>query len=171
MIPADGGTPRQARSGDGFVPSWSPDGRWLYFTSNRSGRLEIWRMPPGGGQAAQLTRAGGFAALSSPDGRYLYYTKQPGPPGVFRMPSEGGEEELVLPRDPVNWNSFGVTGKGVYFVTEGSLRFLDAKTGKVSILAVVPATWGLAISRDDHYAVWAQTDRRTTDLMLVEHFR
>ena len=171
VIPSDGGTPQQATIEDGFVPSWSPDGRWLYFTSDRSGRLEIWKMPPGGGQPAQVTHTGGFAALSSPEGRYIYYTKQPGPPGLFRMPAEGGEEELVVPRAPVNWNSFGVTAKGVYFVTDRSLKFLDAVTGKIRTLAAVPMTWGLTVSPDDHYLVWAQTDRNTTDLMLVENFR
>jgi Tol biopolymer transport system component/serine/threonine protein kinase len=171
VVPADGGTPRQASSGSGFVPSWSPDGRWIYFSSDRSGRLEIWRMPPGGGQAAQVTHAGGFASLSSRDGRYIYYTKQPGPPGLFRMPAEGGEEELVVPQALVNWSSFGVTAKGVCFVTDRSLQFLDAATGKISTLAVVPLTWGLSVSPDDRYVVWAQIDRNTTDLMLVENFR
>ena len=50
-------------------------------------------MPAGGGHAAQVTHAGGVASLCSPDGRYIYYTKQPGPPGLFRMSTEGGDEE------------------------------------------------------------------------------
>ena len=78
---------------------------------------------------------------------------------------------MASPRAPVNWNSFGVTAKGVYFVTDRSLKFLDATTGKIRTLAVVPETWGLSVSPDDHYVVWAQIDRNTTDLMLVENFR
>jgi Tol biopolymer transport system component len=174
VIPADGGTPRQFTSGTGSnnaVPSWSPDGRWIYFSSDRSGRLEIWKMPAGGGQAEQVTRAGGAAALSSPDGRYIYYSKQPDPPRLFRMPAQGGEEELVIPRALVNWGSFGVTNKGVYFVADRSLQFFDAATGKIRTLAAVPVTWGLTVSPDDRYVVWAQIDRNTTDLMLVDGFR
>ncbi|MBI1762093.1 MAG: PD40 domain-containing protein [Acidobacteria bacterium] len=46
-IPANGGTP-VAVTHDDFDdanPVWSPDGRWLYFTSNRNGRWGIWRLP------------------------------------------------------------------------------------------------------------------------------
>jgi len=35
----------------------------------------------------------------------------------------------------------------------------------------VPTTWGLSVSPDDHDVVWAQIDRNTIDLMLVENFR
>ena len=31
------------------VPSTTPDGKWIYFNSNRSGTWEIWRIPSGGG--------------------------------------------------------------------------------------------------------------------------
>ena len=174
VIPADGGTARRVTTGTGVtnsLPSWSPDGRWLYFTSDRSGRFEIWKIPVGGGPAEQSTRSGGKAALSSPDGRYLFYVKDPGRPGLYRMPAEGGREEEVAQQALVGWASFSVTAKGVYFVTEGSLRFLDAATGKISTLAAVPTTGGLTVSPDDHYVVWAQIDRNTTDLMLVENFR
>jgi serine/threonine protein kinase/Tol biopolymer transport system component len=171
VIPADGGTPRQLGSGTGGVPSWSADGRWVYFSSDRSGRIEIWKMPAAGGQTEQVTHAGGFASSNSPDGRYIYYIKQPGPPGLFRMPATGGEEEMVVPSAMVNWASVGVSAKGVYFVADRSLQFFDAATGKISTLAAVPVTWGLTVSPDDRYVVWAQIDRNTTDLMLVDGFR
>ena len=46
-VPAAGGTPR-ALTDDLFMnwnPLWSPDGRYLYFSSNRSGPMNLWRMP------------------------------------------------------------------------------------------------------------------------------
>lgn len=46
-IPADGGEAVQVTAGE-FVdwnPVWSPDGRYLYFTSDRSGVTNLWRLP------------------------------------------------------------------------------------------------------------------------------
>jgi eukaryotic-like serine/threonine-protein kinase len=46
-IPAQGGTPVAVTNDeiDDANPIWSPDGKWLYYTSNRSGRWGIWRIP------------------------------------------------------------------------------------------------------------------------------
>jgi Tol biopolymer transport system component len=176
VIAADGGTPRRATNLPPFSntrPSWSHDGRWIYFTSDRSGLNEIWKMPAGGGQAVQVTRSGGAAALESPDGKYIYYMKEPGPPGLFRMPVEGGEEKRVLPGIGF-WPDFGVTAKGVYFSPDRrTIQLLDTATGKVSTLATLdkPMGEGICVSPDDAYVVWGQVDRNTQDLMLVEGFR
>jgi serine/threonine protein kinase/Tol biopolymer transport system component len=47
-IPASGGEPvRVTRGGDhvDWNPVWSPDGRHLYFVSDRSGTMNVWRVP------------------------------------------------------------------------------------------------------------------------------
>jgi eukaryotic-like serine/threonine-protein kinase len=174
VIAADGGTPRRVTNTPGFnnlIPSWSPDGRWLYFTSNRSGRYEIWKMPAEGGPEIRVTQSGGVNALSSPDGKYLYYVKNiSARSGLFRMPADGGEETEVV-ETPLSFTDFGVTAKGVYFVTNRNLQFLDTVTGKVKTLGVVPAAVGMCVSPDDRYVVWSQVDQDTADLMLVEGFR
>ena len=176
VIAADGGTPRRVTNSSPFSstrPSWSRDGRWIYFSSDRTGRNEIWKTPAGGGQAVQVTRSGGATALESPDGKYIYYMKEPTPPGLFRMPVEGGEEKQVLP-GIVYWADFGVTAKGVYFMPDRrTIQLLDTATGKVSTLATLdkPMGAGICVSPDDAYVVWAQVDRISRDLMLVEGFR
>jgi len=45
-IPAEGGEARKVTSGAGtnWNPVWSPDGRYLYFCSNRGGSMNIWRV-------------------------------------------------------------------------------------------------------------------------------
>ena len=45
---------------DENMPSWSRDGRFVYYGSNRTGRYEIWRVASGGGTEKQLTHNGGF---------------------------------------------------------------------------------------------------------------
>ena len=46
-IPAGGGEPVQATDGRSvdWSPLWSPDGRYLYFASDRSGTTNLWRLP------------------------------------------------------------------------------------------------------------------------------
>jgi TolB protein len=55
--------------------SYSPDGRWICFTSNRTGDQEIWVMRSDGSDSIQLTRAPGYdgGAFFSPDGKRLIY--------------------------------------------------------------------------------------------------
>jgi Tol biopolymer transport system component len=55
-------------------PRVSPDGRWMAYTSNESGRDEIYVVPfAGGGGKWQLTTAGGHSSRWSPDGTHLDY--------------------------------------------------------------------------------------------------
>lgn len=62
----------------------SPDGHWLAYASNETGRHEIWltRMPPDG-QRFQLTDTGGGHPLWSPDGTTLYFDRDG---QMFRVP-------------------------------------------------------------------------------------
>jgi serine/threonine protein kinase len=173
VVAADGGTPRLLAD-DGFVPSWSRDGRWIYFASGRSGRVEVWKMPAAGGPAAQVTRNGGAAAFESADGKSLYYGKTVGAGSLYRMPVEGGQEVEVVPRLDY-FSCFGVTAKGVYFMPDSrTIRFLDPGSGRVSTLATLEksaAEGGLCVSPDDRFVVWSQQDRVSSELMLVDNFR
>ncbi|MFO7733397.1 MAG: S9 family peptidase [Candidatus Aminicenantes bacterium] len=58
-------------------PSWSPDGRWIAFTSSRADdKSQLFVISPDGGEAVQLTKAetgvGGYAW--SPDGQTIAFT-------------------------------------------------------------------------------------------------
>src|SRR2546425_356305 len=56
-------------------PAWSPDGRWLAFVANRSGKRNVWRVGLDGAPAEQLTDVVGELGEFrwSPDGRRLAY--------------------------------------------------------------------------------------------------
>ena len=47
VIDASTGKPKQLTTGssEDVVPSWSNDGNWIYFSSNRSGTWQIWKIP------------------------------------------------------------------------------------------------------------------------------
>jgi dipeptidyl aminopeptidase/acylaminoacyl peptidase len=176
VVAAEGGPPRNLTNHPAAEvhPSWSHDGRWIYFASDRSGRFEIWKAPKDGGEAVQVTHRGGVRPRESVDGKYIYYQKGKlaGGGPLFRMPVTDGDEVQVMPPG----GHFAVTAKGVYMGPaapgDRAIRFLDAVTGKVRTLAV-PAQPPLSLtaSRDDAFIVWAQLDRMTQDLMLVEGFR
>ena len=76
-MPARGGAPVRLTDNpaDDLVPSWSRDGRTIYFGSTRTGRYEIWKMSARGGDQVQVTQQGGTYGKESIDGKYLYYGK------------------------------------------------------------------------------------------------
>jgi dipeptidyl aminopeptidase/acylaminoacyl peptidase len=55
--------------------SWSPDGKTIAFTTNISGRMNIWTVPAQGGWPTQLTVSDQrqFSPAWSPDGKWIAY--------------------------------------------------------------------------------------------------
>lgn len=85
-----------AADSDKIRGSWSRDGRFIYFQSDRSGSRQIWKMPSGGGEAVQMTRGEGWDSQESWDGRYLFYAQSQVSTTIWKVPVEGGEETEVL---------------------------------------------------------------------------
>jgi len=55
-------------------PRFSPDGRWVAYDSDQSGRNEVYVQPfPGPGAPVQISNAGGADARWRPDGTEMYY--------------------------------------------------------------------------------------------------
>jgi Serine/threonine protein kinase len=56
------------------APRFSPDGRWLAYVSNESGRYEIYvQAYPGPGSKLQISTDGGTEPVWNPNGRELFY--------------------------------------------------------------------------------------------------
>jgi eukaryotic-like serine/threonine-protein kinase len=56
------------------APRFSPDGRWLAYVSDESGRFEIYVQPyPGPGGKWQISTEGGTEPVWNPNGRELFY--------------------------------------------------------------------------------------------------
>jgi serine/threonine-protein kinase len=59
---------------DEWAPAFSPDGQWLAYVSNESGRAEVYVQPyPGPGQKWLISTDGGTDPVWDPDGRQLFY--------------------------------------------------------------------------------------------------
>ena len=79
---ADGANPRRltANVARDIMPRFSPDGKWIAFTSNRLGNNDVFVMPAGGGEPRQVTwHSGDDQALYwTPDGREIVFTSNRG---------------------------------------------------------------------------------------------
>ena len=83
---------------------WSPDGKTLAFTSQRSGEPKIWLIPVEGGKAVKLeTGLHGDHHISwSPDSSQIAFDASPGgPPSIYTISLKGGKpKKLSLDRRP-----------------------------------------------------------------------
>ena len=61
VVDVNGGDPRQLTQGAGNNedPSWAPDGRYLVFSSTRTGRKKLYVSDAAGASQVQLTQGGG----------------------------------------------------------------------------------------------------------------
>jgi Tol biopolymer transport system component/DNA-binding winged helix-turn-helix (wHTH) protein len=182
VMNSQGGSPRRLTTEPSHdaVPSWSRDGRWIYFASDRTGRWEVWKMPPTGGPALQVTRHGGFVAFESLDGRFLYYAKGLTLPGLWRVPTTGGEEvELINSLGAGYWGNWAVVENGIYYLdttTKPGIAFFNITnhhTTRVFDLENRPVLEapGLAVSPDKNTVLYTQLDALSSDILLVENFR
>jgi Tol biopolymer transport system component/DNA-binding winged helix-turn-helix (wHTH) protein len=183
VVNAEGGPPRRITAGASYdgMPSWSRDGRWIYFASNRSGGFQAWKVPVEGGEAVQLTKNGGFRTRESPDGKYIYYSKLDAP-GLWRNPIEGGEESLILDQLRTGYfHAWAVVDRGIYFINPApkppaTIEFFSFATRRITRIASLEKEsfkWGstLAISPDGRWVLYTQSDHSGSDIMLVENFR
>jgi Tol biopolymer transport system component/DNA-binding winged helix-turn-helix (wHTH) protein len=183
VVDSRGGSPRRLTSepSSEVVPSWSRDGRWIYFASDRTGSHEVWKMPSGGGSPVRVTHHGGFAAFESTDGRFLYYAKGLIVPGLWRIPTNGGEEVEIIPSlEAGHWGYWAVVENGIYYLdtttTKPGIAFFNTTshfTARIFDLENRPAIQapGLTVSSSKGAILYTQLDALSRDIMLVENFR
>ena len=181
LLEMGGGMPRLLPTlpgADNGGPSWSRDGKWIYFYSDRGGEhFQLWRVPLKGGPPVQITRNGGLFGAESADGRFLYYSKYEAQ-GIWKMPLSGGEEKRVLDQaGEKEWYNWALAPTGIYFLehreTGGALIFFDFATGKTTTISTSdkqPGV-GLAVSADGKSILYVEVALEDSNIMLVKNFR
>jgi catechol 2,3-dioxygenase-like lactoylglutathione lyase family enzyme len=173
----DGGPERRLTSDTiNDAPDYTPDGKWIYFDSSRSGATQIWRMKPDGTAAEQITDDDYINSSPhvSPDGKTVAFLSQvasnpprePAPDGSDILPTAlrviGSADGLIrtVARFQGSRGSFSMYGWGdvthLAFVSYQMLPAAAIATSKH------PATPRPAITGVSHVAVFA-TDAAKTE--------
>jgi Tol biopolymer transport system component len=181
MIDADGGAPRRLtpEAGDQVVPTWSHDGRWIYYSWWQADGRDIWRMPADGGVPERLTRgADGAFACESADGKSLLFQSKDADSPLMTMELPSGHARQLVAC--VKNSAFGVGSRGVYYVPcdpapDPPVYVLDPKTGRNARLGrldgLAERPLGLSISPDGNTIIYLRQVLSRADLMLIENFR
>jgi tricorn protease len=108
-VPRAGGMARRITSFQGQTsnPHFSPDGKWIAFSGEYAGNLDVYVVPAEGGEPKRLTWHPGADTVQgwTADGRSIMFSttratwSPSGAPRFWTVPVEGGvEEPMTLPR-------------------------------------------------------------------------
>jgi tricorn protease len=109
VVERTGGLARRLTSfqGQSSNPHFSPDGKWIAFSANYAGNMDVYVMPASGGEPRRLTWHPGSDVVQgwTPDGKAVLFASgraswaPSGAPRFWTVPAEGGvEEPMALPR-------------------------------------------------------------------------
>ncbi len=172
---ADGGSQRNLTQhpADDDGPSWSLDGNWIFFNSNRE-PAGIWKIPASGGKAIPVD---GREIGTSTDGNWTFhrgYTK------AWKVPAEGGDSVEIPEIEGTDQTFHQIIQDKMFFVVMPhmdlrpfSIRSYDLRTGEVETVTTIDKHFGFgfAVSPDATSIFYTAFDRTGNDLMLVENFR
>ena len=168
---------------DDVAPTWSRDGQWVYFASDRGDEWQIYRVPSAGGDPEPVTVNGGVAAAEAPDGRLLVI--RPDRRGLWRLPLVDGEvrdvraERLPVNLSPADWANWSVVGNAVYVLERRydraasvvRLGLADGSRQRVAEVADVPEDSGLGVFPGGTRVLLSRQDRADSDVVIVRDFR
>jgi len=109
IVPRAGGVARRVTSFQGLTtnPHFSPDGKWLAFSAEYAGNIDVYVVSADGGEPKRLTWHPGADTVQgwTPDGKSVLFSSAraswapSAAPRFWTVPAEGGvEEPLPLPR-------------------------------------------------------------------------
>jgi DNA-binding winged helix-turn-helix (wHTH) protein len=137
--------------------TWSPDGRYIAYSSTHGGKSDIWVQQVSGGNPIRITMDNGnnWQPDWSRDGKYIAYRSEEGGGGLFVVPTLGGagmqrriSEFGAYPRwSPDNRQilfqstGFGVPCKVFVVDANGGKRPQEVLPGIAAEMQVMSATW------------------------------
>ena len=182
VLPSGEVRPLTDSDADDVAPTWSRDGMWIYFASDRGEQWQIYRVPSAGGTPEAVTVRGGVAAAEAPDGGLLLV--RPDRRGLWLLPEQDGDirdvraQRLPVNLSPADWANWTVEGSTIValerrFDRAASIVRIDPASGQRIEMAVVPEVAedsGLGVFPDGRLML-SQQERTDSDIVLVRDFR
>jgi Tol biopolymer transport system component len=160
-------------------PHWSRDGKWIYFISNGSGGMGVYRCLASGGDAVLLAKdTEAINPRESLDGKTVYFANNHDKSTLKKiaLPAQPGTGSIVdgMPRIRVA-ELWTLSQAGIYFVPDEaprSLRYFDFATRQVRPIFEVDKDFsgGPSISPDGRWIMYSLFGDVSSDIMLVDHF-
>ncbi len=121
------------------APAWSPDGKQIVFTTNFTGRMNLWKVASDGGWPIQLSQSDDrqYGAAWSRDGKWIVYASDRGGHeyyDLFAIPSDGGAAVNLT-------NTPDISETGARFSPDGKQLFLSHKPKTSPITDVAVMDW------------------------------
>jgi dipeptidyl aminopeptidase/acylaminoacyl peptidase len=110
------------------APTFSPDGRYVYFLSDRSGKTNLYRVLVEGGEAEMLTDVkGGLGEYKvSPDGRSVAYAGYE-PPADLEKAHKEKRDFRIVDADPENFALYTIPAEATDEGKREAKKVFDAK--------------------------------------------
>ena len=136
MVDPREGTAKQltASSGNNYHPAVSPDGRYIVFSSDRSGAVCLWRIDIDGSNPKQLTNQFSTKASFAPDGRTIAYMSSANSHTISTITIDGGEPRQLI-RNESGHPVFSPDGSKIACI-------YSEKDDTKWRIAIIPATGG-----------------------------
>ena len=181
---ADGSTPLRLTDNnvEEIDPSWSSDGRSIYYVARVEGRETIRRLPARGGESVLVVASGGREPVESADGQRLYFVQE-GALFACALTATGNPDgALVKTRHQLQIGQNAQLGSATLTFLDDNpnpavlLDQLDLSTGKTEQLikvdgVIAPAAGGMAISADKRYLSIVLYQGSIGELTTVEGWR
>ncbi|MFN8357171.1 MAG: DUF5050 domain-containing protein [Spirosomataceae bacterium] len=139
-VPTQGGAEVRLTTSQGLDDGseYSPDGKYIYFNSTRSGTMQLWRMKPNGQDQKQLTddELNNWFPHLSPDGKWIVFLSyqpevKPDDHPFYKhvylriMPANGGKPKVIAyfygGQGSINTPSWSPDSKKVAFISNSQL--------------------------------------------------
>jgi Tol biopolymer transport system component len=157
-------------------PSWSQDGKWIYYSSNRDQVQQIWRRQVAGGNALRVTSREARQAFESFDGQTVYFVPGNSKPGIWSVNVNGGKEEVLPGTESYMIRGHWAVGPaGIFFMgyenEPRTLMFYWFSTGAVTPVLQLPKNLpadvsAMAVDRSGTRLIVVQQDELHSEAMI-----